>query len=98
MADAEELFCKHARKAADCELCQCTARRFVIERYQDVTQISGTGVILYGVEWFSGGPCDVYWLRTQTTGQYPSIDVVRSTHCYNDNAQVIYLDENRRSV
>src|SRR5689334_8243458 len=67
-------------------------RRFVVDRKSDITGISGTGVILYGVEWTRGGPCDVYWLRTQTTGQYPSIDVVRSTHCYGGNAEIIYLD------
>jgi hypothetical protein len=67
-------------------------RRFVIDRTSDLTNISGTGIILYGVEWLPGGPCDVYWLRTQTTGQYPSMDVVKSTHCYNNNAEVIYLD------
>ncbi len=67
-------------------------RRFVIDRKSDITNISGTGIILYGIEWFPGGPCDVYWLSTQTTGQYPSMDVVKSTHCYNGNAGVIYLD------
>ncbi len=67
-------------------------RRFVIDRKTDITNISGLGIILYGVEWFSNGPCDVYWLKTQTTGQYPSMDVVRSTHCYGGNAEVIYLD------
>lgn len=78
----------------DCSLCQVrsTSRRFVIDRQQDITGISGTGIILYGIEWFVGGPCDVYWLGTKTTGQYPSMAVVESTHCYNNNAQVIYLD------
>ena len=65
-------------------------RRFVLERREDVTGISGTGIILYGVEWYPGGPVDVYWLKTKTTGQYPSMDVLRATHCYNDNARVIY--------
>lgn len=68
-------------------------RRFVLIRSVDITGISGTGVILYGVEWFSGGPVDVYWLGAKTTGQYPSMDVVRSTHCYNDNARVVYIDK-----
>ncbi|SRR5579883_586124 len=68
-------------------------RRFVLDRSADITGISGTGIILYGVEWYPGGPVDVYWLKTRTTGQYPSMDVVRSTHCYNDNARVIYLDD-----
>ncbi len=67
-------------------------RRFRIERQHDITGISGTGVILYGIEWVPDGPCDVYWLRTETTGQYPSLDVVKSTHCYNDNARVVFVD------
>lgn len=68
-------------------------RRFYLERAVDVTGISGTGIILYGVEWNVEGPCDVYWLGTKTTGQYPSLAVVRSTHCYNNNAQVVFVDE-----
>jgi hypothetical protein len=67
-------------------------RRFTLVRSVDVTGISGLGTILYGVEWFPSGPCDVYWLRTKTTGQYPSMDVIRSTHCYNNNARVEYID------
>lgn len=79
----------------DVHVLQCASRqmrRFVIDRKLDLTNISGLGIILYGIEWYQGGPCDVYWLRTQTTGQYPSMDVVKSTHCYNGNAEVIYLD------
>ena len=68
------------------------ARRFVIVRSVDITGISGTGVILYGVEWMAGGPVDVYWLGTKTTGQYPSMEVVRATHCYNNNARIVYVD------
>jgi hypothetical protein len=68
-------------------------RRFVIIRSIDIKGISGTGVILYGVEWFPDGPVDVYWLGAKTTGQYPSMDVVRSTHCYNNNAHVVYIDK-----
>jgi len=68
------------------------ARRFILVRSVDITGISGTGVILYGVEWTAGGPVDVYWLGTKTTGQYPSMEVVRATHCYNNNARVVYID------
>ncbi len=68
-------------------------RRFVIERTVDVTGISGTGLILSGVEWTADGPCDVYWHRTKTTGQYPSLACVESTHCYASNARVVWLDQ-----
>lgn len=67
-------------------------RRFVVDRKSDITSISGTGIILYGVEYQRGGQVDVYWLKTRTTGQYPSMDVFRETHCYGGNAEVIYLD------
>lgn len=73
-------------------LLQVPARRFVIDRATDVTGISGTGIILYGVEWTADGPCDVYWLKTKTTGQYPSLQCVKATHCYNNNARIIFLD------
>jgi hypothetical protein len=68
-------------------------RRFTLDRSQDITGISGVGVIAYGIEWSPDGPCDLFWLRTKTTGQYPSVDVLKAIHCYNDNARVIYVDE-----
>lgn len=68
------------------------ARRFVIDRTADITGISGTGLILYGVEWTAGGPCDVYWIKAKTTGQYPSLQCIKDTHCYNNNARIIFLD------
>lgn len=86
--------CPHGKDYDQCGACvsAVVVRRFVLDRQQDVTGISGTGIILYGVEWYPGGPVDVYWKGTKTTGQYPSMAVVKSTHCYNNNAQVIYLD------
>lgn len=67
-------------------------RRFILDRSQDITGISGTGVIAYGIEWLPDGPCDLFWLRTKTTGQYPSIKSLQSIHCYNDNAKVIWVE------
>lgn len=68
-------------------------RNFILDRKQDITGISGTGIIAYGVQWTPGGLCDMYWLGTKTTGQYPSIDSIKSTHCYNNNASVIWLQD-----
>jgi hypothetical protein len=71
-------------------------RRFIVTRTTDLTGISGTGVILYGVEWLAGGPCNVYWPKTDTTGQYPSLQRLEEIHCYavdgKPNAEVEFLD------
>jgi len=53
-------------------------RNFVLDRYKDITGISGTGIIAYGVEWESRGQCDLYWRRTKATGQYPSLEMIES--------------------
>jgi hypothetical protein len=77
-------------------------RRFIVQRTVDVTGISGTGIILYGVEWVENGPCDVYWLGTKTTGQYPSLKRLEEIHCYAvngvKNAKVVYIDETYHEV
>ncbi len=67
-------------------------RCFILDRNTDITGISGTGIIAYGVEWEPDGHCDLYWLRTKTTGQYPSVESVKAIHCYNDNARVVWVD------
>lgn len=71
-------------------------RRFILQRQTDVTGISGTGIILYGIEWKENGPCDVFWLKTETTGQYPSVERLRQIHCYPvegvPNATLVFLD------
>ncbi len=72
-------------------------RRFVLNRSQDVTGISGTGVILNGVEHIPGGLCSVYWPKYGTTGQYPSMKVLEAIHCYNGNAVVEWLDNPDRN-
>ena len=68
-------------------------RRFILDRDTDITGISGTGVIAHGVEWEEGGQAGLYWLGTKTTRQYPDILSVQAIHCYNDNAKVVWIDE-----
>lgn len=67
-------------------------RRFQLNRIQDVTGISGTGVIANGVEHVPGGVCTLFWLKHETTGQYPSIEKLQAIHCYNNNASIQWID------
>jgi hypothetical protein len=58
--------------------------RFKLVRTTDVTGISGTGVIAYGIQW-PDQSCHLYWLKHGTHGYYPNIGVLRDVHCYSVN-------------
>ena len=65
--------------------------RFKLARTVDVTGISGTGDIAYGVQ-YPDQSCALFWLKHGTHGYYKNISQLREIHCYNDNARVIWLD------
>jgi hypothetical protein len=70
--------------------------RFKLVRTTDITGISGTGTIAVGVQW-PDQTCHLFWLKTETSGSYKSIDQLKQIHCYNDasgqpNARVEWMD------
>jgi len=72
---------------------QSRMRRFVLERREDVTGTSGTGVVAEGVV-FSNGHVAYSWispLATVTTCQ--SVDVVERLHGHEGRATIRFLDE-----
>ena len=67
-------------------------RRFELHREQDVTGVSGTGVVVEGVE-FSDGRCAYRWLSEYaTTVLADSMAVVEKVHGHDGRTTVVWLD------
>lgn len=65
--------------------------RFKLVRTVDITGISGTGEIAYGVQ-YPDGSVDLCWLKHGTHGYYKNIDQIWQIHCYNNNAAIMWMD------
>lgn len=84
------------RKATDNMAAQCSISRFKLVRTTDITGISGTGEIAVGIQW-PDGTCHLFWLKSETSGYYKSVEQLKQIHCYNDasgqpNARVEWID------
>jgi hypothetical protein len=76
-------------------------RTFVLVRTEDVSGISGTGIVAEGVE-FSDGSVSVRWLNSgvseankargvePTTVIHPSVKSVEALHGHNGASQVVF--------
>ncbi|MET0785764.1 MAG: hypothetical protein ABWY25_03585 [Paenisporosarcina sp.] len=70
-------------------------RRFVLERIEDVTGISGTGIVAEGIEFSDGVVC----LRWMT--EWPSsvchyergMESVEAVHGHNGKTRIVVIDE-----
>ena len=68
-------------------------RRFELHREADVTGVSGTGVVVEGVE-FTDGRCAYRWLTpTATTTVADSIAHVEAVHGHDGRTAVVWLDQ-----
>lgn len=67
-------------------------RRFDLIRDVDVTGISGTGLIAWGVQWPDGW-CAVRWnTKVSSTVVYAHIDDVIAIHGHNGATRLDWLD------
>lgn len=67
-------------------------RRFELHRSADVTGVSGTGVVVEGVE-FTDGRCAYRWLSpTATTTVADSIAHVAAVHGHDGRTEVVWID------
>jgi len=67
-------------------------RRFVIERIEDKTGNSGTGIIIEGIE-YSNKKCALMWLIEITSiFIYDNIENVEKTYCGHSKAVIRFLD------
>lgn len=64
---------------------------FVLYREEDVSGISGTGVVAEGVQ-FSDGKCAVRWIvgEHQSTVVWDSIEAVKAIHGHNGATKIIW--------
>jgi hypothetical protein len=74
-------------------------RRFVLQRDEDMTGISGTGVVAEGVL-FSGGVVALRW-----TSEWPTsvvfhdrgLQAVEKVHGHGGKTRIVWLDEEARA-
>lgn len=68
-------------------------RRFRLEREQDVTGVSGEGLVANGVEW-PDGSVTLRWAAPpfQTTVCHESIESVKAIHGHGGATAVTWLD------
>ena len=68
-------------------------RRFYLERFEDATGISGTGIVAEGVE-FDTGDCVLCWMTpTSSIGVYKNIKAVKAIHGHGGLTKVRWFDE-----
>lgn len=76
-----------------------SARLFVLRRDEDVSGVSGTGIVAEGIE-FSDGTVALRW-----TSQWPTsvvfhdkgIESVKAIHGHGGRTEVVYLDVEQES-
>ncbi|GAA1556264.1 hypothetical protein GCM10009804_11370 [Kribbella hippodromi] len=68
-------------------------RRFLLDRHQDISGVSGTGVVAEGVEW-SDGTVALRWLgrHPTTTVWQDGIDALLTVHGHNGATTIRWLD------
>lgn len=68
-------------------------RRFILQRDEDVTGISGTGVVAEGVE-FSNGRAVVHWITGdhRSTVVWEDVASVEAIHGHGGASQIVWLD------
>lgn len=68
-----------------------TIERFVLERSEDISGTSGTGIVAEGVI-FTDGTAVLHWLtETTSTAVYASVGDVVTIHGHNGATRVRYL-------
>lgn len=67
-------------------------RRFLLVRHQDVSGVSGTGVVAEGVV-FSDGSAAMRWRSAHTsTAIYGSVDDLVTIHGHGGNTEIHFID------
>lgn len=68
-------------------------RRFVLERDEDLTGVSGTGVVADGVE-FEDGVCALHWRgRLTSTAVYENMATLVSIHGHEGATRIHILED-----
>ena len=68
-------------------------RTFYLRRNEDVSGVSGTGVVAEGIQ-FDDGYCTMRWLtKYRSTESADSIEILRAIHEHGGRTVVEWLDE-----
>jgi hypothetical protein len=68
-------------------------RRFHLQRDEDTSGVSGTGVVAEGIQ-FTDGHCALRWLSdTASTVLYDSVGDLIAVHGHEGRTQVVWTDE-----
>lgn len=68
-------------------------RRFHLERDVDVSGVSGTGVVAYGVQ-APNGTCVLWWdSEHESIGIYPSMDTLLAIHGHSGSTHAVFVDD-----
>lgn len=68
-------------------------RRFHLHRLQDVTGVSGVGIVAEGCV-FTDGSCVVRWTSsTPSTTLYANLEHMEKVHLHNGATSIIWKDE-----
>jgi hypothetical protein len=68
-------------------------RRFYFDRSEDVTGVSGAGIVAYGVEFHDGTVALRWCSKLRSTTVYSSMDDVRGIHGHDGRTKVVWLDQ-----
>lgn len=69
-----------------------SARRFVLNRVEDFSGVSGIGIVAEGIE-FSDGTCALRWkTKHRCTAIYDSILVLEHIHGHEGRTKIVWID------
>lgn len=66
-------------------------RRFQLRRGEDVSGVSGTGLVAFGVE-FPDSQCVLWWPNEGTVGIYHNREAVMRIHGHQGRTTIEFLD------
>jgi len=70
-----------------------SSRRFVLDRHEDMTGVSGTGTVAWGVV-FPDGSVAMRWNTEWTsTAVYESMEHVENIHLHHGATTIVWLDD-----
>jgi hypothetical protein len=68
-------------------------RRFHLKRDVDVSGVSGTGIVAFGVQ-APNGTCVLWWdSEHESIGIYPSMDTLLAIHGHSGATQAVFVDD-----
>ena len=68
-------------------------RRFVLQRDEDVSGTSGTGIVAEGTQYSNGKTVLAWTTRHQAVGIYDSLSELLAIHGHEGKTKVVWIDE-----